>query len=322
MEYTALPHQALSGSRLILGTAWMQPDQLEKHFATLDAAWDLGINVLDTARDYGKSEEVVGQWLQQRGLRDRVILLTKCCHPYDDGPRVTPEAIREDLATSLAALNTDHVDIYLLHRDDPTQPVGPIVEAFNEHLAAGRIRAYGGSNWTAHRLEEANEYAYAHNLVPMEYSSPHFSLAEQNNALYAPGCIAISGPEGRQEREWYQKTQMPVLAYAALAHGFFSGRITRERFDQEPDTIDPICRIGYCSEDNFRRLERCTQMAQEKGVTVPQLALAYALSTAMNVSPVISASSRTHMESSIQALSIRLTAAEAAYLDLESNVKP
>ena len=99
------------------------------------------------------------------------MLLSKGAHPTDYRQRVTPYDIDSDLAETLAELDTDYLDIYLLHRDNPELPVGPIVEKLNEHQAAGRIRIFGGSNWTHQRLEEANEYAYAHNLTPMTVSS-------------------------------------------------------------------------------------------------------------------------------------------------------
>ena len=121
---------------------------LDGSFALLDAAEAMGCNILDTALIYrgGDSERVLGQWLQARGNRDDLILLTKGAHPNQDRRRVTHYDIASDLHDSLARLHTDHVDIYLLHRDDETQPVGPIVEALNEHHAAGRIGLFGGSN--------------------------------------------------------------------------------------------------------------------------------------------------------------------------------
>ncbi len=320
MEYVKFPHIEKQASRFVLGTFGMFPDNMEKHFSTLDAAVALGITTIDTARAYD-SEPTVGRWLQERGLREQIVLLSKGAHPSDYRQRVTPYDIDSDLFESLAALQTDYLDIYLLHRDNPELPVGPIMEKLNEHYAAGRIRCFGGSNWTHTRLEEANEYAYAHNLVPMEISSPNYSLAEQVQNPFAPGCVTISGPENQAARAWYEKTQMPVLAYSSIARGFFSGRVTKELFDTAPEQIDMFCRIGYCGAGNFKRLERCAELAAEKGVSIPQIAMAFVLASPMQVFPIIGAANREEILSSLQAMELHLSPAECAYLDLQSDTR-
>ena len=123
-----------------------------------------GVILGGTSRQ-AKSERAIGEWLQARGNRDRIVLLDKGAHPYWTQPRVDPENISKDIAESLERLQTDYIDLYLLHRDDPGVPVRPIVECLNEHRAAGRIRAFGGSNWTTTRLEQANSYADEHGLT-------------------------------------------------------------------------------------------------------------------------------------------------------------
>ena len=127
----------------------------------IDAYLAVGGNCIDTAHIYGfgESEKALGRWLEQSGRRDDILLITKGCHPHVDEagqfgpPRVTPEAIHSDLSESLERLGTDHVDLYLLHRDDETVPPGPLLEALNEENASGRIRAFGASNWTVKRID-------------------------------------------------------------------------------------------------------------------------------------------------------------------------
>src|SRR5690606_33885185 len=132
---------------------------------------------------------------------DQVVIVTKGAHPNLDRVRVTPHDITSDLFDSLARLKTDTIDMYLLHRDDPSVPVGPIMEVLNEHHAAGRIRSFGGPSWAVARLREAAAYAEKHDLVPFVASSPQFSLAVQREAPWR-GCITVAGPETAAARAW------------------------------------------------------------------------------------------------------------------------
>jgi aryl-alcohol dehydrogenase-like predicted oxidoreductase len=320
MEYTKFDGLDKKVSKFFMGTLFMFMSEKEKHFATWDAAYELGINAFDTARAYD-SEDTFGLWMKERGNREDIVLLSKGGHPDGDKQRITPEDIDADLKESLKQLQTDYLDIYLLHRDNPALPVGPIVEKLNEHHAAGRMKIFGGSNWTHQRLEEANEYAYAHNLVPMSVSSPNFSLAEQVQNPFAPGCVTIAGHKNEDAQKWYIANQMPVLAYSSLARGFFSGRITREMFEKHPEDIDQFCRIGYCCEENFVRLDRCKEIADEKGCTIPQIAMAYVLDSPLNAYPVIGAANRAELESSLGALKVKLTPQEVLYLELKADTR-
>ncbi len=318
MEYTKFEGIDKKVSKFFMGTLFMFMNEKDKHFATWDAAFDLGINAFDTARAYD-SEDTFGLWMKERGNREDIVLLSKGGHPDGDKQRITPEDIDADLEETLKQLQTDYLDIYLLHRDNPSLPVGPIVEKLNEHHAAGRIKIFGGSNWTHQRLEEANEYAYAHNLKGMTVSSPNFSLAEQFENPFAPGCVTIAGNKNKDAQEWYTKNQMPVLAYSSLARGLFSGRIDRDVFAKDPDSIDQFCRKGYCYEENFVRIDRCKEIAAEKGCTIPQVAMAYVLDSPLNAYPVIGAANRAELESSVGALNVKLTPQEVLYLELKSD---
>ncbi|MBM3210838.1 aldo/keto reductase, partial [Candidatus Poribacteria bacterium] len=169
MLYGSVKGVDKSVSRLVLGTMIINARELEKSFSLMDAAIELGCTTLDTAHVYG-SEGAIGRWMEERKNRDKVIILTKGAHPNADRKRVTPFDITADMHDSLARLKTDYIDIYLLHRDDPDVPVGPIVECLNEHLRAGRIKAFGGSNWRHERIQEANDYAQSHGLVPFTAS--------------------------------------------------------------------------------------------------------------------------------------------------------
>ncbi len=136
------------------GTSAFTPNTYDRAAELLDRFLNSGGNCIDTAHIYGfgDSEKTLGRWFQKSGRRNDVILITKGCHPAVDRenifgspwvPRLTPEAIRDDLSESLERLQTDTIDLYLLHRDDEAVPVGPLIEALNQEQARGRIRALG-----------------------------------------------------------------------------------------------------------------------------------------------------------------------------------
>ena len=155
-------------SLLALGTAdYGGLCPAEKAFDFMDAYVDIGGNFIDTARVYGdfvtpkngESEKVGGRWMDARGNRDRLFLSTKGGHPpLNDmnAGRLSRDEIRSDMAASLEALRTDHVDVYMLHRDDPQRGVGEIMDELNEFVRAGQTLRIGPSNRTMTPVREAN----------------------------------------------------------------------------------------------------------------------------------------------------------------------
>lgn len=305
-------------SRLVLGTDYMTTERLEDNFAVLDTAKELGYNALDTAHVYGggDGERVIGRWMESRGNREEVVVLTKGAHHNGDRKRVTPYDIGSDLMDSLARLRTDYVDIYVLHRDDPSLPVGPIVESLNEHHAAGRIRSFGGSNWHHTRIEEGNEYAEKHGLVPFTASSPNYSLAEQVADPWGPGCVTIGGPKEVDARAWYLETGTPIFSYSSLGRGFFSGRLTRSNMGDSENILDGPSLTAYFHDQNIDRLDRVEILAKEKGLSVAQIAMAFLMSQPLYVFPIVGAVNRKEMEENIVAAKTKLSKEELDWLDL------
>ncbi|MFN8472288.1 MAG: aldo/keto reductase [Anaerolineae bacterium] len=317
MRYGSVPGIDKPVSRLAQGTVMISSRELERSFELLDGIFAQGCNTFDTAHQYGAGdcERVLGRWIADRGIRDQVVIVTKGAHHNQDRRRVTPWDITADLFDSLARLRTDCIDLYLLHRDDPTVPVGPIVEVLNAHLSAGRIRAFGGSNWSIERLMEANKYAKANNLTPFAVSSPNLSLAEQYQEPWA-GCVSIGGERGRKARAWYQATQTPLFAWSSLAGGFFSGRFTRDNLDTMTHPLDRVCVHAYCYEDNFKRLERAQALAARRGLTTPQVALAYVLNQPLNVFAIVGCNTVAEFAENLAASEIKLTPEELAQLEV------
>lgn len=317
MRYGTIPNVDKPVSRVALGTMIINTNEYERSAALLDDALAAGINTLDCAHVYGggNSERAIGRWMAERGNRAQVVILSKGAHPNADRLRVTPYDITADLHDSLTRLRTDYIDIYLLHRDDPAVPVGPIVEVFNEHLRAGRIRAFGGSNWTHERLQAANDYAAAHGLTPFAASSPNFSLAIQVDDPWGPGCVTIGGPDHAAARAWYARAGLAVFAYSSLGRGLLSGRITPENYDEMRDSLDGAAQRGYYHDVNRARLTRAQQLAVEKGMTVPQVALAYVLSQPLPIYALVGAANANEIAATTAAVDLTLTPDELAWLE-------
>lgn len=317
MEYAAIPGVRIPVSRLIQGNTMIHTDDLDYAFRLLDDVFELGCNAFDTAHIYGGGacERALGRWIRARRNRDKVVIITKGAHLNADRRRVTPYDIASDLHDSLARLQTDYIDLYLLHRDDPTVPVGPIVEALNEHVRAGKILAFGGSNWTHERIRKANAFAKRRGLVPFAASSPNYSLAEQLEEPWE-GCVSISGPCGADARAWYRRRKMPVLAWSSLAGGFLSGQHTPEQIRSLPrDCREIYCRC-YRSRANLKRLERAFALAKDKGTGVAQIALAWLLQGPLDVFPLVACRNRAEFAANVEAFDIELSEAERAWLDL------
>ncbi|HBQ64197.1 MAG TPA: aldo/keto reductase, partial [Clostridiales bacterium] len=289
--------------------------------ALLDAMGSIGINAFDSAQVYGDGERVLGAWMQERGNRDQVVILTKGAHHNAWRKRVTPHDIQTDVADSLAKLMSSRIDIYILHRDDPDVPVGPIVETLSRLHDAGKIGAFGGSNWTHARIQEANDYARRFGLVPFTTSSPNYGLAEQVENPWGPGCVTLAGPEEAEARAWYQENQMAVFSYSSLGRGFFSGRVKSTEPEKAKEILDAAAFRGYSHPVNFKRLERTEILAAEKGYSVPQIALSWLLHQPLNVFPLIGANTAEEMQENIDAMQIRLTPEELRWLDLQSETR-
>ena len=165
MEYIKLDGINNEISRIAFGCAIEPMLAGENVHELLDACVDMGITTFDTAENYGLSEVSLGNWMRDRKNRDKLVIISKGCHPYDGKDRVNPEELIKDIEDSFKRLGTDYIDIYFMHRDDLKIEVGPMVEILNEYHKKGKIGAFGGSNWTHERIEEANMYAKEHGFT-------------------------------------------------------------------------------------------------------------------------------------------------------------
>ncbi len=303
MKYGEIAGVGKPLSRLVMGA----DNQIDIRRASVmfDDYFERGGNCFDTAHYYfgGKSERTLGWWVRSRGVRDEVVILDKGAH----SPHCYPEYVTQNLIESLERLQMDYVDIYMLHRDNPEVPVGEFVDVLNEHHRAGRIRAFGGSNWTIQRVEAANEYARRHGLVGFSAISNNLSLARMVSPFWE-GVVSSSDAESRA---WFTRTQMPLMPWSSQARGFFTGRIPKEY-----PAVDESIRAWH-SEDNFERRERVFQLARERGILPVSIVLAYVLCQPFPTFPLIGPRTLEETRTSFLALDLQLTPTELHWLNLE-----
>lgn len=300
-----LPGLDRSTSALGLGTVRFTSDSARAAFDLLDAWVAAGEALVDTAAVYGggESELVVGEWLRLRGTRDRVILLTKGAHPdqTDWRSRMTPEEIEADLTASLARLGVPSVDLYLVHRDDTSVPVGVILEALAAQVAAGRVTAFGVSNWAPERLDEALAYIDAHGLPPLACSSSYFGLASPVEPSW-PGVVDATDEASRR---WYGSHSPRLVAWSPGSNGYFAAGA-----DLAAESLR-----AYRGVVNLARRERAADLATRRGLTMSQVALAWVLCQPFAPIALVGTRSVAHLAEALEAATIRLTDEELGWLE-------
>ncbi|WP_256757719.1 aldo/keto reductase [Cohnella sp. WQ 127256] len=294
----------LSCSQLVLGSMMLREEDMDYSAGLMDAFTAIGGNCIDTAHVYGaSSSRAVGHWIRERNNRSDVIIIGKGAHPNSES-RMTVEYMEQDLYETFERMQTDYVDIFMLHRDDLDKSVGYIMESMNAQLEAGRCRALGVSNWSVSRIQEANEYTAAHQLHGLLCNSPNLSLAKPNEPRWA-GCVSVYS----DELAWHERTQLPLMSWSSQAGGFFTGRYT-------PDSGDPELIRVYYNDANWERFRRAEALAQTRGVTTNDIALAYVLNQPFPICALIGPVTVEELHSSAHALGVSLTRSETRWLDL------
>lgn len=289
-------------SLLVLGTAVFEHASYEESTPLLDAWAEAGGNTIDTGRQYGNAESIVGRWLAERQLHGTMTVITKGGH-HDEitlRPRLSAADLAEDLAESRRQLRRDTIDLLLLHRDDPARGAPAILDDLTA-VADGDVRVLGASNWSTERLDAAARHAALNGVRGFSCSSPNLSLAVANEPPW-PGCVSIL--RGADD-EWYERTQLPVFAWQALAGGFFAG------------VRDPAMQGVYGGADNEERLARARVVADRYGATPTQVALAWVLARPYPVHAIVGPHSHEELQDCVAALDLELAADELAWLDLD-----
>lgn len=270
----------------------------------LDAFFEAGGNLFDTGYVYGGgyTEKLLGEWLKNRGVRAQSVVIAKGAH----SPLCYPDVIGKQLDQTLERLQTDHVDVYFMHRDNPDVPVGEFVDAMDREVKAGRIRGpFGGSNWTMERMDEAIAYAERTGKQKPGALSNNFSLAEMLEPIWA-GCVTSSTDPWKA---WLTSRQMPNFAWSSQGRGFFTDRAGRDKQDNEE-----LVRVWY-SERNFGRRDRAVELAARLGKSPIHIALAYVLAQPFPSIPLIGPRTLDELDDSLRALDITLSQADLEWLD-------
>ena len=270
----------------------------------LDAFWEKGGNIFDTAFIYGGgyTEKLWGQWQKSRGVREQAVVIGKGAH----SPLVYPDVIAKQLTQTLDRLQTDYVDVYFMHRDNTDVPVGEFVDAMDAEVKAGRIRGpFGGSNWTKERMDAAIAYANANGKTAPQALSNNFALAEMLDPIWA-GCVTASTPDFKQ---WLIDRQVTNFSWSSQARGFFTDLAGRDKRDNEE-----LVRCWY-NDQNFGRRDRAIELGKQLGHNPIHVALAYVLAQPFPSVPLIGPRRLVELEDSLKAFEIKLTPEQVRWLE-------
>ena len=296
-------------------TPWIPTDLTrEEQFAAIDKLWDMGLYAYDCASGYG--ERVLGEYLQNRGRVEEAVILTKGCHPNFYRQRVTPFDLLSDFYDSLAKLHREYIDIYMLHRDNPEVPVSEIIPVLDKLQKEGKIGIYGASNWSMERFREANAFAAENGMDGFRAVSPHYSLAHQIDDCWGGG-LSITGPEHAEDRKWLAEQKIPVFAYSSMSGGFVSGKFKSSDREAAAAFLSEPTKKGYWADENFERLARAEKLAEQYGVSVAQIAMAWLFNQDLQVIPLQGGKSPRSFTQTLEAANMKLKPEEVRWLNLE-----
>jgi len=283
----------------------------KKSFRILDAFVDSGFNFIDTADTYstwvpgnrgGESETIIGNWLKQRGKRDRLVIATKLGGDMGDGKKgLRAKYINEAVDASLRRLKTDYIDLYQSHYDDTDTPVAETMEAFQALINAGKVRYIGASNFSADRIAESNKYARENGLTGYTCLQPLYNLYDRQ----------------KFEKEYLplvEAEQLGVISYYALASGFLSGKY-RSISDANQSPRGNGVVNQYLNERGLAILDALDRVAAEHHAPVAQVAIAWQLHKPFITAPIVSATSEEQLVDITGGASLRLTPDDIALLD-------
>ncbi len=320
MDYQRLGTTGLKVSRLGLGCGnfggigsapafYGMGENQEQAFTLMDRAWDAGINLLDTADAYGggRSETFIGNWLKAKGsaVRQQLVLSSKVFNPVGDSPNqrgLSRVHIMRQVDASLGRLQTDRLDMYLIHEPDPDTPLDETMRALDDLIHAGKVLYVGASNIEAWRLARALSISEERDLHRFEWVQNGYSLLERT-----------------PERELFPLCQdrgLGFTAFSPLAGGWLTGKYDADTPYPSGSrmTLRPEPYRHLTNEDTYRSLAAFKSQAERRGVKASTLALAWVLHHPLMSAAIVGPRHPEHLDDMIAALDVSLTDAEAVEL--------
>ena len=315
MDYVKLGRSGLKVSRLCLGMMtygtpewrkWVLPESESRPF--VKRALELGINFFDTADIYsqGVSEEILGRALRDFGVRRaEVVVATKVFFPMGDGPNdrgLSRKHILDAIDASLKRLGMDHVDLYQIHRYDKETPIEETLEALHDVVKAGKARYLGASSMFAWQFAQMLCTADRHGWTRFASMQNHYNL--------------IYREEERETLPLCRAEGIGVIPWSPLARGFLTGSRKRgSRGETIRAETDGYAHQMYYQEADYQVADRVVDLAQRRGVSSAQIALAWVLHQPGVTAPIVGASKMAHLEEAVAALDINLSDEDRKYLE-------
>ena len=319
MDYDKIKGLDKKISKLIMG------NDNQTDFDSAAKVWDhwieVGGNAFDNAHVYGNGsmESLMGEWHTKRNIRNDIVVIAKGAHT----PNCNPSSISSQLSESLDRLKTDFADIYIMHRDNLEIPVGEFMDVLNQEMKKGRIKIFGGSNWTLERFKEANEWAEKNNIQPMSILNNNLALSKMIKPLWA-GCISSNDDD---ILEYLEKTQTAHLSWSSQGRGYFlppeicqaiEDKITKEESSWRQHGENSSGPIScYDSEDNKERRKRAIELASELNVTAQNIAGTWPLHQPFPSLALIGPRKIEEINSTLPSLDIKLTEKKINWLNLK-----
>ncbi len=269
-------------------------------FSILDAFVDHGLNFVDTADAYsqwveghqgGESETIIGKWFKESGKRDKIVLATKVSR-LKTRPGLSAANIEAAVEDSLRRLQTDYIDVYFSHFDDPATPMEETLGAYDKLIKAGKVRVIGASNFTGARLEAALKESKDAGLPAYQVLQPEYNLYDRE--AYETEIEPVA-----------QAHKLAVVTYFSLASGFLSGKY-RSKADIEQRARSPF--VGkYLNERGLRIVDALVEVAKRNDTTPSTVAIAWIIARPSVTGPIASTTSVEQLESLVAATRLQLS---------------
>jgi 1-deoxyxylulose-5-phosphate synthase len=314
MEYANLGRSGLKVSRICLGMMsygdpnwrqWILPEESGRPF--IKCAFEAGINFFDTSDMYslGVSEQILGRAVRDFVSRDSVVIATKAYFPMSDDVNdrgLSRKHLMSAVDRSLARLGTDYIDLYQIHRDDPSTPIEETLRALDDIIRAGKVRYIGASSMAAWQFAKALYLADRHGWSRFVSMQNHYNLVYRE--------------EEREMLPLCREEGIGVVPWSPLARGFLAGnRRSSDKGETARARTDKIAHDLYYRDSDFRIVERVVALAGQKGVTPAQIALAWLLHQPGVTAPIVGATKMDQLQQAIAALDVKLSDEERKSLE-------